>query len=188
MFPSVTTVLAPFSGIADLQRRFPGVIERAAQRGTVVHGYCESSAKGFPPVGIPEELRGYWESFMCWFADVQEVIACELRLFDIKLGFHGQADIICRMKGDTALSLWDYKTPEVVSPTWGPQIAAYFHLAESSGYQVKRAGMIRLRKSGRPPIITEYTETRRRNWNVFVSALNVYTAFFAGKRKKGTNK
>ena len=46
MFPSVTTVLAPFGGIEELKRRFPAVIERAAVRGTAVHGYCEDAAKG----------------------------------------------------------------------------------------------------------------------------------------------
>ena len=184
MFPSVTKILAPYSGIEDLRRRFPDVIERAAQRGTVVHGYCESSAKGLPPVGIPDTVRGYWQSFMLWFADVEEVIAMELRLFDMALGFHGQMDIICRMRGDRHPSLWDYKTPHVVSPTWGAQIAAYAHLAELGGYPVKRAGMIRMRKTGRPPLITEYTDSMRRNWNVFVSALNVHNAFFAGKGRR----
>jgi hypothetical protein len=181
MFPSVTKVLAPHSGIEDLKRRFGGVIERAAKRGTAVHGYCESSARGFPPVGIPDDLRGYWQSFMLWFADVEEVIALELRLFDLRLGFHGQADIICRMRGDAVLSLWDYKTPYVISPTWGPQIAAYDHLVNINGYPVRRAGMIRLRKNGRPPLIAEYTNSLRRHWNVFVSALNVHNAFYATK-------
>lgn len=177
MFPSVTKVLAPYSGIEYLRRRFPGVIERAAERGTAVHGYCESSAKGFPPVGIPNDLRGYWQSFMLWFADVEEVVALELRLFDPVLGFHGQADIICRMRGDRFLSLWDYKTPAVVSPTWGPQVAAYVHLSTINKYPVKRGGAIRLRKSGRRPLVKEYTDSLRRNWNIFVSALNCHNAF-----------
>jgi hypothetical protein len=184
MFPSVTKVLEPYSGIEELRRRFPGVVERAAQRGTVVHGYCEGAAKGFPPVGMPDELRGYWKSFMFWFANVREVVAVELRLMDTGMGFHGQADIICRMQGDSALSLWDYKTPDGVYRTWGAQIAAYAHLAVLGGYPVKRAGMIRLRKNGRPPLITEYTDSLRRNWNVFVSALNVHNAFFAGKGRR----
>lgn len=38
--------------------------------------------------------------------------ATELRLLDTATGFHGQFDILCRLRGDTALSLWDYKTPE----------------------------------------------------------------------------
>ncbi len=179
MFPSVTQILAPYSGIENLRRRFPGVIERAAERGTMVHGYCESSAQGFPPVGIPDELRGYWQSFMHWFADVEEVIALETRLFDTALGFHGQADIICRMRGDSFLSLWDYKTPAVVSRTWGPQWAGYCHLSNVNGFPVQRGGMIRLRKNGRPPLVKEYTDSMRRHWNTFVSALNCHNAFFA---------
>lgn len=181
MFPSVTTILAPFSGIDDLKRRFPDVIERAARRGTAVHGYCEDTAKGWFVPAIPAEHQGYFDSFMHWFSDVDEVVATEVRLMDTTLGFHGQMDIICRMRGDTVLSLWDYKTPEAVSPTWGAQIAGYDHLANINGYPVKRAGMIRLRKTGRPPLITEYTDSLRRHWNTFVSALNVYNAFIAPK-------
>lgn len=184
MFPSVTTVLAPFSGIEDLKRRFPAIIERAAVRGTAVHGYCEDAAKGLFVVGVPTEYRGYFDSFMHWLADVEEIVATELRIMDPTLGFHGQMDIICRMKGDLSLSLWDYKTPEQVSPTWGPQIAAYEHLARLDGYPVERAGMIRLRKTGRPPLVTEYTNSLRRHWNVYVSALNVYNSFIAPKGRK----
>ena len=182
MFPSVTTILAPHSGIDELKRRFPAVIERASARGTAVHGYCEDAAKGLFVMGIPPEHQGYFDSFMLWFADVEEVVATELRLMDMRLGFHGQVDIICRMKGDSFLSLWDYKTPEFTSRTWGPQIGGgYNHLAVVNGYPVKRAGAVRLRKTGRPPLITEYTQSLRRHWNVFVSALNVYNAFLAPK-------
>jgi hypothetical protein len=181
--PSVTTVLAPFSGIEDVKRRFPGVIERAAARGTAVHGYCENAARGLFVMGIPAEHQGYFDSFMRWLSDVAEVVATELRLLDPKLGFHGQLDVLCRLRGDADLSLWDYKTPEYVSPTWGPQIAAYAHLARLAGYPVRRAGLIRLRKTGRAPIVTEYTDSLRRHWNVYVSAINVYNAFFAKGRK-----
>lgn len=183
MFPSVTTILAPHSGIDDLKRRFPRIIERASERGTKVHGYCADSAMGLMPIGIPDELRGYFDSFMLWFDDVAEVAATEIRLMDPALGYHGQPDIICRLKGDTALSLWDYKTPEVVSKTWPPQIAGYDNLARINGYPVQRAGMIRLRKTGRRAIVTEYTDGMRRHWNTFVSALNVYNAFYLPRRK-----
>lgn len=175
MFPSVTQILAPYSGIEELKRRFPAVIERAAARGTAVHGFCESAALGLMPMGVPTEWQGYVDSFFTWFEGVEEVIETECRLFDYKLGFHGQFDILCRMRGDSGLSLWDYKTPEVTNKTWPLQIAAYRHLARIHNYETIRGGMIRLRKSGRLPLISEYTKTERRDWNVFVSALNVHT-------------
>ena len=184
MFPSVTTILAPHSGIDDLKRRFPSIIERAAVRGTTVHGYCENAAKGLFVMGIEPAYQGYFDSFMHWFSDVEEVVATELRIMDPVLGFHGQMDFICRMRGDSVLSLWDYKTPEFVSLTWGPQTAGYHHLARLDGYPVERAGAIRLRKTGRPPLVKEYTDSLRRHWNTFVSALNVYNAFIAPKGRK----
>lgn len=175
MFPSVTQVLAPFSGIEELKLRFPHVLETAAARGTAVHGYCEDIAMGFPPVNVQTELSGYVESFQHWFAGVEEVLYLEYRLLDTHMGFHGQFDILCRMRGDKGLSLWDYKTPETFQSTWAAQIAAYRHLARINGIETVRGGTIRLRKTGRPPIINEYTSTERRDWSLFVSAFNVYT-------------
>lgn len=175
MWPSVTQVLAPFSGIEDLKRRFPHVLAVASARGTAVHGHCEAIAQGLFPLGIDPEHAGYVDSFMRWFENVEEVAATELRLLDTATGFHGQFDILCRLRGDTALSLWDYKTPEAAGRTWPAQIAAYRHLARVHGYPSARGGMIRLRKTGRPAIIDEYTDTERHDWNVFISALNVYT-------------
>lgn len=182
MFPSVTTVLEPYSGIADLRRRFPEVIKAAAERGTLVHGYCEAMAKGFMPVGIRPDLQGYLDSFMLWFENVAEVVAVELRLMHPSLGFHGQMDILCRLKGDAALSVWDYKSAVAVGRTWGPQLGAYFHLAKANSYPVARAGNLRLRKTGRPPLVNECTDTLHRNWNVFLSALNLHNHFKGSRR------
>lgn len=179
MFPSVTQLLAPYSGIDELKRRLPAIIERAAARGTAVHGYCEAAARRLMPMEVFPEWQGYLDSFFYWFQGVEEVVETECRLFDMTLGFHGQFDILCRMRGDRGLSLWDYKTPEVTNKTWPAQIAAYRHLARIHGYETIRGGMIRLRKSGRLPLINEYTTTERRDWNVFVSVLNVYTNLVA---------
>ena len=175
MYPSVTQILSPFSGIEELKRLRPNVLASAAERGTAVHAYCEAVSTGLMPVNVRPELRGYLDSFYHWFEQVEEVVEVECRLFDMQLGFHGQFDILCRMRGDEGLSLWDYKTPESTNRVWPVQIAAYRHLARAHGYDPRRGGMIRLRKSGRPPLVNEYTATERRDWNVFVSALNVYT-------------
>lgn len=174
MWPSVTQVLSPFSGIEELKRRSPHVIEAAAARGTAVHRYCEAIAQGFFAVGVPLEHTGYVDSFMRWFENVDEVVATELRLLDETIGFHGQFDILCRMRGDTDLSIWDYKTSETTGRTWPAQNAAYRHLARVKGYPTIRGGMIRLRKTGKPAIVDEYTATARHDWNVFVSAFNVH--------------
>lgn len=178
MFPSVTTILAPYSGIAEIKKRYPDIIARAAERGTAVHKYCEDAANFLFPAALPENWQGYGESFLKWLAQVDEVIRTETRFFDYDMKFCGQFDIICRMKGDKHLSLWDYKSSEVKDKTWPLQIAAYRHLARREGLETKRGGMIRLRRSGRPPLIDEYTATERRDWNLFVSALNIHLNFF----------
>lgn len=174
MFPSVTQILSPFSGIDAIKRRFPHAIERAAQRGSLVHGFCEGIASGIMPVAVPSELQGYVDSFMLWFERVDEIHSIELRVIDTVMGFHGQYDIICRMRGDAHLSLWDYKTPEASQKTWPLQIAAYRHLAKSQGIETARGGTIRLRKTGRPPLVEDYRKTQARDWSLFVSCLNVH--------------
>ena len=156
MFPSVTSILAPYSGINELKTKFPDIIARAAERGTAVHKYCEQAASFLFPEALPEKWQGYGESLLKWFAQVDEVLCTETRLFDYKLKFCGQFDIICRIKGDRHFSLWDFKTSEVKDRVWPLQIAAYRHLARREGIETKRGGMIRLRRSGRPPLIDEY--------------------------------
>lgn len=178
MFPSVTSILARYSGIDDLKSRFPQVIEQAAVRGTAVHAWCEAQAAHLFPPALPEKWQGYAASFCQWFSGVEEVVALERRIFDYRLKFHGQFDIVCRLKGDRHYSLWDYKTSETQNKTWPLQIAAYRHLARIEGIETVRGGMIRLRKSGKPPLVNEYTATAKKDWNLFVSALNIHLNFY----------
>jgi len=178
MFPSVTTILSPFSGIEELKKRFPQLIATAAYRGSLVHNYCESISLGFSPLFMEEEAQPYVESFKRWFDNVQDVKFVETRLMDSRIGYHGQFDIICRIKGDLSYSLWDYKTPQAGHKTWKPQTAAYRHLAELHDIEIGRHGIIRLRKSGNSPIIDEHTNTYNRDWQIFISCLNVYNNFY----------
>lgn len=177
-FPSVTQILEPQSGIAELKRRKPEVLEAAAERGTLVHGYCQGIAEGFPPLEIRPDLEGYVRSFQQWFVNVEHVEHTELRLMDMQNGFHGQFDIVCRLRGDKGLSLWDFKTPEAAQKTWPCQVAAYRHLAKIAGIRTIRGGSVRLRKDGAMPIIGDYTASAHRDWALFVSCLNVYNAFW----------
>ena len=183
MFPSVTTILSPFSGIEELKRRFPDIIENAARRGTLVHNHCESISLGFPPFNIEREALPYVESFKRWFDNVQEVRMVETRFMDTKIGYHGQFDIVCRIKGDLSYSLWDYKSPLALHKTWKPQTAAYRHLAELHNIDIGRHGTIRLRKTGKLPIIDEFTKTYNNDWQLFISCLNVFKSFYNGAKK-----
>lgn len=176
--PSVTTVLQPFMDFSEVPI---DVLEIASTRGTEVHSICACIAKKLWVFDIPITLSGYVDSFKGWFDSmVEEVILAEERLYDHALGFHGMPDLICRIKGDSDLSLVDYKTGKVVMPTWAVQIAAYRHLAIKAGHPVHRVLSLRLSADGKPPIINESTRNMNQLFNVFVSALNCYRHFYGG--------
>lgn len=180
MLPSVTQILSPFSGIEKIKEIRPDIIEKACIRGTYVHKTCEQIlTSSFPVIDIQEEYKGYIESFLYFKEMIEEVIFVEKRFFDKSLGYHGQPDIFCRLKGDNGFSLWDWKTPYSSHKIWALQIAGYKHLIEHNcSYKVERQGMIRLRKDGNKPIINEYTNTYHQDFALFVSCLNVYKHFY----------
>ena len=63
--PRVTEVLATFSNFQHVRR---GILDKASERGTAVHSLCAGVAIGawIPEAMVPEELRGYYRSFMLW--------------------------------------------------------------------------------------------------------------------------
>lgn len=184
LFPSVTQILAPFSGIEELKRRFPDRIAHAAERGTLVHNACEDIARGYLPMNVSDEIQPYIESFMYWFDKVESVHLLETRLIDTTIGYTGQFDIVCKMKGDTSLTLVDYKSPVAVSKTWKPQLAAYRHLAEIHNIDIGRHASLRIRKNGKPALLDEFTSTYTFDWNLFISCLNVYNNLITKGVKK----
>lgn len=185
--PSVTQILSPFSGIENLKLRYPDRLIAAAKRGTLVHSYCESLVQGFPALDIRPDLQGYVTSFKLWLNQVERIHCTELRLIDLNLGFHGQFDLVCQLKGDSYLSLWDIKTPEAAQKTWPLQVAAYRHLAKVNALPTARGGTIRLRKNGQLPIVLDYAKTAQHDWALFVSCLNVYNKFYTPKSTKLEN-
>ena len=177
--PSVTQALQPFM---DFSKVPPDVLQSAADRGSEVHSICACIAKKLWVVEVPDNCAGYVRSFQGWFGSmVEEVILAEERLYDHARRFHGMPDLICRIKGDSGLSLVDYKTGASVMPTWEVQVAAYRHLAILNGHPVNRILSLRLSKDGKPPKITESTRSMDYLFNVFVSALNCYRHFYGGK-------
>jgi len=177
--PSVTQALQPFM---DFSKVPPDVLQAAADRGSEVHAICACIAKKLWVVEVPDNCAGYVRSFQGWFSSmVDEVVLAEERLYDHARRFHGMPDLICRIKGDSGLSLVDYKTGATAMPHWEVQIAAYRHLAILNGHPVNRILSLRLSKDGKPPKITESTRSMDYLFNVFVSALNCYRHFYGGK-------
>ncbi|MFH2041792.1 MAG: Dna2/Cas4 domain-containing protein [Acidobacteriota bacterium] len=187
--PSVTTVLSPF---ADFSRVPPDVLEAACERGTAVHTFCAAYAAAHAigiwamAMPVPEELRGYFDSFRLWFdVIVSEVISVEEELIDDSFGFCGHPDLVVKsQQGETLLV--DLKSTLMHPRTFQLQCAAYTHLIEKKhGIKIDRAGTLHLSKEGKAPQM-RWTENNREAITIFLQLLSVHN-FLTGGRIKWEN-
>lgn len=171
MNPSVTQVLGKYM---DWSAVNPDVLDAAADRGTRVHTYCATYAKGLFAV-VPAGCDGYCRSFRAWFDDmVVEVVAVEVELEDPVQGYKGHPDLIAVLRGDKKPSLLDLKTPLAESKLWPAQVAAYKHLAKK--YDVQRVASVRLRSDGSRALFNEYTSSAQ-DLRAFFCALYAHKYF-----------
>lgn len=170
IIPSVTETISPW---ADFSKIPPSVLQAAADRGTAVHKLCARYAAGEFVVCDDNSLIGYYRGFTDWFDSmVSEVILIEERLVDDSFGYHGMPDLVVHLKsGENALV--DLKTPITSQRLWQIQIAAYRHLVEKSGHKIDKAGSLQLSPEGKTAKM-EWYEKGAQDFNVFLSALNVY--------------
>ena len=98
----VTQVLGPFAGYGHIEKP---VLDWAAARGTMVHGYCNCIIKGLPDIDdivITErhtddekkmitQAKGYVNSFRKWLP-VEKHITLPDRFEDHELGITGECD------------------------------------------------------------------------------------------------
>jgi hypothetical protein len=174
-WPSVTQVLSLFM---DFSRIHPDILAAAASRGTEVHRICSAIATGLHVPAIPEGLEGYIASFRQWFDRVDEVLLVEERLRDHIFQYHGQPDLVVRLRGDQAPRLIDLKTPYSKGKLWAAQIAAYERLFYvHTGQECQHSGTLRLRRDGTAPIFDECRHGAS-DLQAFLCALGAYRHFF----------
>jgi len=148
----VTEILEPY---VNLSMVHPDVLVRAQARGSAVHylikGYI---TYGFSP-NLPQQYKGYLESFTQWYHDkVEKVILCEKRIYNEGLQLCGQPDLVVLLKGDKLPRVIDAKTAVAEYPTWKGQISAYKFLYEQDvGKPTDMPGSLRLRENGKYPIM-----------------------------------
>jgi hypothetical protein len=173
-WPSVTQVLSVF---ADFSKIRPEILQGAAARGTAVHQICAGIAQGLHIPEIPPQVEGYIASFRQWFNNVEAVLLVEKRLEDPIFIFHGQPDLVVRLKGDKAPRLVDLKTPYSKGKLWAAQIAAYSRLFYvHTGQECRHSGTLRLRRDGTAPIFDECRHGAS-DLNAFLCALGAYRHF-----------
>ena len=167
-YTRVTDVFFPFSGLKDIDHQ---ILQRAADRGTLVHNICDAIIADIGIPSIPKEAKGYIKSFELW-ATGKEFLPKPDRFFCDDLMLTGECDGLYK-EGDKII-LFDLKTPAAESKTWPLQGSAYCYLAEKEGIHIDRLEFVKLSKDGQEPIVFVYEY----NFEMYLHCLHTYRYFF----------
>jgi hypothetical protein len=123
-YVSVTEVLQ-FSGWARYDKVDPVILNRAAERGSLVHDATELVDDGtFVESEFREDLSEYIIGYQKFVEEHDySVLESEIVVFNHKYKYAGQLDRICMLDGKK--TLLDIKTSSQRKPEWGLQLAAY---------------------------------------------------------------
>lgn len=171
-YTRITEIVAQFADFSSIR---PEVLEKAAERGTRVHGFCELYVKRYLMLDmVDKEAAPYFFAFKEWFDEfVEEVAFSEKRLYCDSHMITGQIDLMARIRGDKSFSLLDIKTPQSAAPYWRLQTAAYQHLARANGHQCQRRIILQLPKSGSRLKVIEHTNEQK-DYSDFLDALQKF--------------
>lgn len=156
----------------------PGVLQRAAARGTEVHHACKCHALGTWCPPLPDDCIKYFASFQKWFDQyVDHVLFTEHEVKSKLFSYIGHIDLVIVLRGHSLPSVWDLKTPTQKHVTWRAQISAYRQaLHESEEIETEAGYSLRLRADGGAAIADQYT-TSAEDFAGFLNALNAYRYF-----------
>lgn len=102
--------LAPAARLDALRRARYEEKDRAANRGTQVHGFAEQLVKG-ESVDVPEELAGHVESYARFLDDFKvEPVHVEFSVVNYACGYAGTGDLIADLHAIRSRLLLDLKT------------------------------------------------------------------------------
>ena len=176
-YDRITDVLYSFSGLSNID---PAILQKAAERGTIVHNACDTIILDLPMDDIPDEYKGYIDSFKMW-SDGKTFISKPARFYDSDLMITGECDGIYEKDGE--ITLFDLKTPVREGSTWGMQGSAYAYLARKLGTKISKVEFIRLKKNGSYPTIYVYPDLM----SDFLICLEVYRRYFKNSKNEITD-
>ncbi len=162
--PSVTQVMKPLTN-AEYSSISEEVLNRAAERGTIVHESIENYLKfGFKD--CPQEYSGYLDAFAAWYELTNPiVIGSEVRVYHKLMGYAGTLDLLCQI--GEKLVLIDFKTTSKVYPkTHGVQLEAYSQALQTHGIKPDEKRILQIKKDANfKEVSFPANDTRR--WRVF---------------------
>lgn len=147
--PSVTQLVAPLGEDYDEPDELTeGIIDAAAERGTVMHAYIAWRLDGGDPAEfeMPDMYAPYADAvdlFLSEHSVVPFAVETPLACAD----FAGTPDLICEFDG--ALSVLDWKfVSQIAKSKVGAQLAGYQRLCELSGLFPERRIAVQFLKDG----------------------------------------
>jgi len=166
----VTEILKDY---VDLSMVPPDVLQAAAERGTLVHDICAGILQGFFPPEIPEEAKGYVDSFLIFKEKyIRDVIAVEAEVVHPQWRYVGHIDFGGYLTMFEAAVVLDWKTPVTKSKTWEAQCAAYLEAARVTFPNALwgKAGVLQLSPEGKAPKMT-WVERPAEAFHAFIMKL-----------------
>ena len=171
LVPNVTSVLEStldtFAGIPD------EVLDYAKARGTAVHRATELYDHDDLDIeALDIELFPYLEAWIKFRDDTGfKPLAIEERIFNKRHWYAGTLDRIGYLFG--YLSLIDIKSGILITPSAGPQTAAYM---EAKNYRninkIRRRYIVQLQENGTYRL---HHMVDKADWSVFLSSLTIYS-------------
>lgn len=153
-YPSVTRILNKYT---DFSRVPAHRLQAAADKGKRVHAVCASIAQG-NFAAYEDDIAGYVKSFERWMDTIKpNVLLVEQELVSDIYQFMGHPDLVIEWEdGIGKIGVIDLKTPQIISKTWEPQIAAYTYLADAYlETSCTKNGFLRLSPKGDMPRFTQ---------------------------------
>lgn len=167
--PSVSQIISPYKSFAGIPE---AVMAAASERGTAVHDACFCLAKGQYPGPLDQVVLGHYNSFQRWFdSQVQDVILVEQRLVHPAYLYHGEPDLIVKLKTGK-IALIDIKTPVMPTKVWAAQVAGYRILASAHKIKIDLAGWIQTDREGGVPRVT-LAKSGLEDITIFLQMLNI---------------
>lgn len=151
--PRVSQIIAPYSGYSKVPKK---ILEKAADRGTLIHAACLSMVKK-EECRLPYEYAKYAMSFGKFLPHIKSIHSYETRLADEEWKYTGMYDYIGEIEGYKGLTLFDIKSSYASKKIWGCQLAAYARLVEKQ-FDIKPTTLmaLHLSKEGNAPQLIEY--------------------------------
>lgn len=176
--PSVTTCLKFIDGLENVP---PDRLAVAGLRGTLVHKATEQHDLGLPVKAQADpqawqELEPFFSAYLQFLSDYRdelEIESVEERVYHPLYQYAGTADRVVRLaSGDRAVI--DIKTSAKLSPSYGPQLAAYqeaLNVHRTAKQRVQLRYALQLKKDGTYNLQAYWEHS---DFAIFRACLDVY--------------